>query len=69
MTLQQAKAKLSEYGMTIRKRDGEYRVTYSALLAILMGYSPHDCEAVAYYTNDIDDAVATGLAIVARQRG
>jgi hypothetical protein len=54
MNLKTAKAKLAEHGMTIRKRDGEYRVTFK-------GWPTGRAEDVAHYTDDIEDAVSTGL--------
>ncbi len=52
-TLSQVKASLSLHGIAIRKQDGEYRVNF-----ILGGN-----ETTAYYTNDIEDALKTGLAM------
>lgn len=52
MTLTQARATLRLRGMTIRKRDDEYRVNF---------YRGE--ETTAYYTNDLDDAVDTGVAM------
>ncbi len=49
MTLAVAKARLRESRMTIRKRDGEYRVNYK-----------DGKEDDAYYTSDLEDAVVTG---------
>lgn len=46
-TLAQLKAEAKTLGMTVRKKDGEYRVSW-----------PHD-EASAYYTDDADDALGT----------
>jgi hypothetical protein len=57
MTLQEAKALLRGYGVTITKRDGEFRVNFAGGL-----------EATASYTNDIDDAVGTGIAMVERAK-
>lgn len=54
MTMAQAKAILRAVGLSIRLRDGEYRVNYA-----------NGSEATAYYTNDRDDAVNTGLAMKA----
>ncbi len=51
-TLKQAKTLLSVAGVSLRKRDGEYRVCVRG----------HD-EAKAYYTGDINDALSTGLAM------
>lgn len=50
MTDKEAAAQLRYIGLTLRKRDGEYRVAFRDT----------DDEASAYYTNDRDDAVATG---------
>lgn len=38
--------------MTLRKRDGEYRVNFAG-----------GKEATAYYTNDLEDAFATGVTM------
>jgi hypothetical protein len=54
MTFTQAKQDLSKLGVTLRKIDGEFRVT-------LKGAG----EAGAYYTGDLSDAVATGKRIAA----
>lgn len=51
-TLKQVRALLAHEGITIRKRDNEYRVNYK-----------NGKEATAYYTDDIDDAFHTGLAM------
>ena len=53
MTDQQAFAAIRGLGLTVGKRDGEYRVNF-----------PRGQEATAYYTNDRSDAVATALAMV-----
>lgn len=53
-TLQSAKAQLAAHGMSISKRDGEYRVTCK-------GFERRRAEELAYYTNDIDDAISTGI--------
>ena len=50
MTLQEAKTIAKSNGFSIRHRDGEYRVN-------LIGGT----EETAYYTDDRDDAVATGI--------
>ena len=44
------------HGMTIRRRDGGYRVNFRG-----------GDEATAYYTPDLEDAFATGVTM-ARQR-
>jgi hypothetical protein len=50
-------------GMTIRFNDGEYRVTFTKEELIRHGVSYHrdDIEAVAYYTNDLEDALLTAI--------
>lgn len=55
-TLKGAKALLRPYSMTITKKDGDYRVNFSG-----------GKEESAYYTNDIDDAVATGIDMAQRK--
>lgn len=55
-TLATAKKDLAALGMSLRKSDGEYRVTFR-------GAKPGRAEEVAYYTDSIDDAVATGRAM------
>lgn len=50
MTIREAKAELRKVGVTLNKRNGEFRVN-------LAGGS----EATAYYTDDLDDAYCTGL--------
>lgn len=49
-TVLEAKKRLADFGMTLRKKDGEYRVNF-------LGGK----EAEAYYTDDICDAVDTGI--------
>jgi hypothetical protein len=51
-TIKQAKAKLSAYGISLVKRDGELRVR-------IIG-SPLDH---GYFTDDVEDAVSTGIAM------
>lgn len=58
MTLQDAKLAVRGLGFSLTKRDGEYR------LAPYAG-SPAEREAKAYYTNDLDDAIGTALALAA----
>lgn len=55
MTLKQAKRSLSKLGITLSKRDGEYRVNYRA-----------GKESSAYYTNDLTDAYDTGRDMALR---
>jgi len=50
MTMKAAKAGLAVMGMTIRKRESEYRVNFKG-----------GAEATAYYTDDLGDALGTGL--------
>lgn len=53
MTIKEAKSSLREHhGMTLTKRDGEFRVNYIG-----------GDEATAYYTNDMADAINTGIAL------
>lgn len=55
-TLKQARELLECVDMKIRKTEcGEYRV-----------YFPGGGEAAAYYTNDLEDAIATGRDMRAR---
>ena len=51
-TVADAKRILRERGISVNKRDGEYRVNF-------LGGE----EATAYYTDDIEDAIRTGLAM------
>ena len=57
MTLRQATIELRSQGITLRKVDGEYQV-------LPKGTGP----AQTYYTNDLGDAYATGLAIAREMR-
>lgn len=50
MTMKQAKEALKKIRVTIRKRDGEYRVNLA-----------EGNEDTAYYTDDLKDAVDTGI--------
>ena len=47
-------------GLTVRKRDGEYRVAPSCRY-IARGHRCDGCEAQAYYTDDLCDAYKTGV--------
>lgn len=58
MTLAQAKAKLRQIGVVLKKVDDEYIVNFKG-----------GREATAYYTSDLDDAVSTGEAMVAKGLG
>ena len=61
MTLKQAKAILKTYGLSISKRDGEYRVSNPSM----DWKRREDC---AYYTNDITDAVNTAEQMAKQNR-
>ena len=50
MTIREAKTELRKVGVTLRKKDGEFRVN-------LAGGS----ESTAYYTDDLEDAFQTGV--------
>lgn len=50
VTLKEAIKLLSAKGITLKKVDGEYQVNYKG-----------GKEATTYYTDDLDDAVATGV--------
>jgi len=54
MTIAEAKAILRPLGVTLRHTVGEFRVNLAG-----------GKEATAYYTDDINDAVATGRAMAA----
>lgn len=56
MTVNEAMAKLASAGMVIKNQDGEYRVNFK-----------HGFEATAYYTDDLTDAVGTGLDMARRR--
>lgn len=61
LTLKEVKATLAALDISIRSRDGEYRVNFRG------GY-----EASAAYTTDLGDALGTGQAMATRratQRG
>lgn len=61
ITLAQLKDVASRHGYSARKRDGEFRVA---------PYRPADpawCEARAYYSDDIVDAMDTLLAMIAEE--
>lgn len=57
LTLKQAKEICGNLGMTLRKTDGEYRVTYRVTASDWK--TREQAEEYAYYTNDLSDAVAT----------
>lgn len=52
LTITRVRHDLDNHGVVLRKQDGEYRVNYRGGL-----------EATAAYTNDLADALATGLAM------
>ena len=54
-TIKAAKAALKPHGISLNKKDGEYRVNFVG-----------GREETAYYTNDIDDAVNTGIDMAER---
>jgi hypothetical protein len=57
MSAEEVRAWLAQHGMTIRKNiEGEYRVNFK-----------DGREDTAYYTNDLQDAISTALAM-ARER-
>lgn len=57
ITLKDAKDELKPYGMTITRKDGEYRVNFAG-----------GDEATAYYTTEIGDAVFTAIDMRHRER-
>ena len=59
-TLAEAKAQAQSLGMTLSKRDGEYRIAPSSAK---WGLSPQRVEAMAYYTDDIFDALASAQSM------
>ena len=65
LTLDKVRAELRPLGLSIRKRDEEYRVAFTASV------SPQDragIEASAYYTDNLSDAWATGLEMARGQK-
>ena len=67
LTLAKAKAEIPE-GISLRRVDGEYRVTFDGAETIRrygIGANP---EAFAYYTNDLHDAVETARAMIGTKR-
>lgn len=55
-TLKEAKRVLGNHGLTINKRDDTFRVNFR-----------HGLEATAYYTESMEDAIATGLDMAGRR--
>jgi hypothetical protein len=60
MTLVEARVILNPHGMRIMKIEKEYRVSFK-VRELERRNLPLDPEPSAYYTNDIMDAVSTGL--------
>lgn len=50
ITVREAQNLLKQHDMVMTFTDGEYRVNYR-----------HGSESTAYYTNDIEDAIITGI--------
>lgn len=61
MNFAQVKAELRTLGVTIRKRDGEYRVAFADLRGA-------EQEASAYYTTDLIDAYDTAGAMGSKRQ-
>ena len=53
----QAREHLTDLGMSLRKKGGEYRVNFQG-----------GAEGTAYYTDDLGDAIATGEAMALQRR-
>lgn len=57
------RASLRKLGLSLTRKDGEYRVTYSLdnVRYMLLNYSQklERMEAVAYYSDDLQDVVST----------
>jgi hypothetical protein len=60
LTLANVRNELRRVGLLIQKSDGEYRVAFPNS----PGFDP---EASAYYTDDLEDALGTGLAMAAHR--
>ena len=56
MTITQALQTIRQMGLSARYRDNEFRVT-------IKGFTPKIQEAIAYYTNDAQDAIDTAKCI------
>ncbi len=65
ITFNQARLQLAERGMILSKRDDEYRVTFTP------GLMPSQVrrEDVAYYSDDLEDTLYTGLDMAKRGCG
>lgn len=57
-TLEGVRVNLRSYGIVISKKDGEYRVNFKG-----------GTEGTAYYTNDLQDAENTGIAMYEERKG
>ena len=55
--MRNVKEALALHSVSIRKEDGEYRVS------LMEHRGTRKDEAVAYYTDDLEDALLTGLAM------
>lgn len=58
MNLKQVNESLNPLGLRVSKRDGEYRVAFMHL-----HHGITDTEASAYYTDSLEDAEGTGIAM------
>lgn len=58
LTMREAKQRLAERAVRLVRRDGEYRVTH-------FGWEGNQVENGAYYTDDVEDALFTGIKIAA----
>jgi hypothetical protein len=63
MTLVEARVILKPHGITLNRQHGEYRVAFRLPYRTKQQGRAFDPEKTAYYTNDLDDAVGTGLAM------
>lgn len=55
MTMKQAREKIAPHNLVLKHEDGEYRINIR-----------NGREATAYYTNDLDDAVSTGIVMAVK---
>lgn len=63
ITLAQAKKEVPE-GISLRRKDGEYRVTFDGAEVIKRFGLGANAETYAYYTDDLHDALETAHAMV-----
>lgn len=56
MNFGELKKRIAAYNMRASRRDGEIRITFR-------DYSKSKAEAVAYYTDDVEDAYDTAVAM------